>query len=184
VATTRAVLGRESIFKFCHSKSRKKFQNLDLGPDSTRKSLHGSRWVYEGGRARPGRARAAAALPPAWAPTNRLGGMSGHGWAPLQAQRPLRRHSIQTATLLCRPLRCAGGNAASVASLTRFLAHRFGAGWPAGGCKRGRGRCPRPRRLGFVGDWALPTTTTIASGGPRSVESHDEAVRNASSWGA
>jgi len=46
--------------------------------------------------------------------------MSGYGWAPLQAQRPLRRHPIQTATLLCRPLRCAGGNAASVASLTRF----------------------------------------------------------------
>jgi hypothetical protein len=46
--------------------------------------------------------------------------MSGHGWAPLQAQLPLRGHSIQTVTLLCRPLRCAGGNAASVASLPRF----------------------------------------------------------------
>lgn len=29
-----------------------------------------------------------------------------------------------------------------------------------GGCNRGRGRRPRPRRLGSVGDWALPTTTT------------------------
>jgi hypothetical protein len=42
--------GRESIFKFSHTKSWKKFQNLDLGPDSTRKSLHGTRWVYVGGR--------------------------------------------------------------------------------------------------------------------------------------
>jgi len=42
--------GRESIFKICHSKSRQKFQNLDPGPDSTRTSLHGTRWVYEGGR--------------------------------------------------------------------------------------------------------------------------------------
>jgi hypothetical protein len=112
--------GRESIFKFCHSKSRQKFQNLDPGPDSTRKSLHGTRWVHEGGREAGAGRGASAALQPARAPTNRLGGMSGYGWAPLQAQRPLRRHPIQTATLLCRPLRCAGGNAASVASLTRL----------------------------------------------------------------
>ena len=40
---------RESIFKFSHTKSRQKFQNLDPGPDFTRKSLHGTRWVYVGG---------------------------------------------------------------------------------------------------------------------------------------
>jgi len=44
------LFGRESIFKFSHTKSRKKFQNLDLEPDSTCKSLQASRWVYEGGR--------------------------------------------------------------------------------------------------------------------------------------
>jgi hypothetical protein len=111
---------RESIFKICHSKSRQKFQNLDPGPGSTRKSLHGTRWVYEGGRGKPERAGSPAAPQPVRAPTNRLGRMSGCGWAPLQAQRPLRCHPIQTATLLCRPLRCTGGNAASVASLTRI----------------------------------------------------------------
>ena len=47
---TLAICGRESIFKFSHTKSRKKFQNLDLGPGTTRKSLHRTRWVYEGGR--------------------------------------------------------------------------------------------------------------------------------------
>lgn len=72
------------------------------------------------GAQRPERAGAAAAFPPLRASTSCLGMMSSYGWAPLQAQRPLRRHSIQTATLLCRLLRCAGGNAASVASLTRF----------------------------------------------------------------
>jgi len=75
---------------------------------------------YMKGAGRPERAGGAAAPPPVRAPTCRLGGMSGHGWAPLQAQRPLRCLSIQTATLLCRPLRCTGGNAASVASLTRY----------------------------------------------------------------
>ena len=113
------LLGRESIFKFSHTKSRKKFQNLDLEPDSTRKSLQSTRWVYEGGRRGPAGKGAPAASLPVRASVSRLGGMSGFGWAPLQAQRPLRRHSIQTATLLCRPLRCAGGSAASVASLTR-----------------------------------------------------------------
>ena len=44
------VFGRESIFKFCHSKSRQNFQNLDLEPDSTRKPLQPTRWVCEGGR--------------------------------------------------------------------------------------------------------------------------------------
>ena len=119
MAATLAIFGRESIFKFSHTKSRKKFQNLDLGPGSTRKSLHGARWVYEEGRGKPEVGGAPAAPPPLGTPSNRLGRMSGCGWAPLQAQRPLRRHPIQTATLLCRPLRCAGGNAASVASLTR-----------------------------------------------------------------
>ena len=36
----RRLAGRESIFKFSHSKSRKKFQNLDLEPNSTRNPLH------------------------------------------------------------------------------------------------------------------------------------------------
>ena len=42
--------GRESIFKFSHTKLRKKFQNPDLHPDSTRESLHRCRWVFEGGQ--------------------------------------------------------------------------------------------------------------------------------------
>ena len=45
----RRLPSRESIFKFCHGKLRKKFQNLDLEPDSTRNSLQSTRWVCEGG---------------------------------------------------------------------------------------------------------------------------------------
>jgi len=60
---------RESIFKFSHTKSRQKFQNLDPGPDSTRKSLHGTRWVYVGGeqpesRKRRGASRGASLCKP------------------------------------------------------------------------------------------------------------------------
>ena len=60
---------RESIFKFSHTKSRQKFQNLDPGPDSTRKSLHGTRWVYVGGeqpesRKRRGTSRGASLCKP------------------------------------------------------------------------------------------------------------------------
>ena len=44
------LFGRESIFKFSHTKPRKKFQNLDLEPDSTSKSLQATRRVYERGR--------------------------------------------------------------------------------------------------------------------------------------
>jgi len=47
------LVGRESIFKISHTKLRKKFQNLDLEPDSTRKSLPSTRWVYEGGQRGP-----------------------------------------------------------------------------------------------------------------------------------
>ena len=96
----RLLAGRESIFEFSHNESRKKFQNLDLEPDSTRQPLQSTRWVCEGGR------EAAHGGPPAghplfagprglglqrfppwespWEPA--WGGMSGCGWAPLQAQ--------------------------------------------------------------------------------------------------
>ena len=92
-------------------------------------------------------------------------------------------HPIHTAPLLRSSLRSAGGSAASGASLPRSR-QRLRPEAGEGGCRRGRGRRPRPRRLGFVGDWALPTTTAIASGGPRSAEAHAEAARSASSWGA
>ena len=41
---------RESIYKFSHSKSRQKFQNLDLGPDYTAEALHHTRRVFVGGK--------------------------------------------------------------------------------------------------------------------------------------
>ena len=53
---------RESIFKFSHSKPRQKFQNLDPGPDSTRKSLQGTRWVYVGGKQPESRASREATI--------------------------------------------------------------------------------------------------------------------------
>jgi len=87
----------------------------------------------------------------------RLGGSSGHGWAPLQARRPLRLTQLRSRRSCAKSLRCAGGLAASVACLTRLQA-RLLPGQLAGGCTRGRGRRPRPRRLGSVGDWALPIT--------------------------
>lgn len=44
---------RESIFKNSHSKSGKKFQNLDPGPDFTRECLTHFRRVYVGGKQKP-----------------------------------------------------------------------------------------------------------------------------------
>jgi hypothetical protein len=46
----RAFEIRESIFKISHTKLRKKFQNVDLDPDSTRAALHDPRWVFVGGK--------------------------------------------------------------------------------------------------------------------------------------
>jgi len=97
------VFGRESIFKFSHTKLRKKFQNLDLEPDSTRKPLQPARWVCEGGR-EAGQGGSSSGAPTVCGPSGGLlggspsraplcagslgiclGGMSGCGWAPLQA---------------------------------------------------------------------------------------------------
>jgi hypothetical protein len=75
--------GRESIFKFPHSKTRKKFQNLDLDPGSTRKSLHRTRWVYEGGREAWAGRRWRHQLPPPVQPA--------WGGCPATAEHPSRR---------------------------------------------------------------------------------------------
>src|SRR6478735_2118003 len=83
VAATLAIFGRESIFKFSHTKSRKKFQNLDLGPGSTRKPLHRTRWVYEGGREAWAGRRWRHQLPPPVQPA--------WGGCPATAGHPSRR---------------------------------------------------------------------------------------------
>jgi len=55
----RALGIRESIFKISHTNLRKKFQNLDLHPDSTRTALHQPRWVFVGGKQAEGSTEAA-----------------------------------------------------------------------------------------------------------------------------
>jgi len=74
-----AVYGRESIFKFSHTKSRQKVQNLDLRSDVARTCLHLARWVYEGSQ---------ESTKGQWA-DSAWGGCPGTPWAPLQAQREL-----------------------------------------------------------------------------------------------
>lgn len=137
---------RESIFKIGHSKSRKKVQNPDPRSYVARGSLHLARGVYEGSRAAPKAARPTALGEDVRVTPGRLSRRSESC-----------HHSIHTAPLLRSSLRSAGGSAASGACLTRSTLRLRPEGGE-GGYKRGRGRCPRPRRLGFVGDWALPTT--------------------------
>ena len=141
-----ASFDRESIFKIGHSKSRKKVQNPDPRSYVARGSLHLARWVYEGSRAAP-----AAARPTALGEDVRV--TPGR----LSRRSESCHHSIHTAPLLRSSLRSAGGSAASGACLTPSTRRPRPEGGE-GGYKRGRGRRPRPRRLGFVGDWALPTT--------------------------
>ena len=141
-----ASFGRESIFKIGHSKSRKKVQNPDPRSYVARESLHLARWVYEGSRA-----ALAAARPTALGEDVRV--TPGR----LSRRSESCHHSIHTAPLLRSSLRSAGGSAASGACLTRSTRRPRPEGGE-GGYNRGRGRRPRPRRLGFVGDWALPTT--------------------------
>jgi len=138
--------GRESIFKIGHSKSRKKVQNPDPRSYVARGSLHLARVVYEGSRAAPKAARPTALGEDVRVTPGRLSRRSESC-----------HHSIHTAPLLRSSLRSAGGSAASGACLTRST-RRLRPEGGEGGYKRGRGRRPRPRRLGFVGDWALPTT--------------------------
>jgi hypothetical protein len=196
---------RESIFKISHTKSELCADFPDARSDVARARLQMARVVYEGGRHRAGRegSRAAsrqgsrvwrlrvAPAPPLPAGAQKPPPPRGLGWGgcpgtPGHLSRRGYRcayHPIHTAPLLRSSLRSAGGSAASGASLPRSR-QRLRPEAGEGGCRRGRGRRPRPRRLGFVGDWALPTTTAIASGGPRSAEAHAEAARSASSWGA